>query len=372
MPEATRILAIALSTFVLFTLTSSAQIVRFDSSAWQMEGADHHLMDYHGKAALFLKGASAELETPDFLNGEIEFDIAFSAERGFSGVQWRIVNDANGEIFYFRPHLSGMPDANQYTPVDNGVTAWQLLHGPAYSSPIRYRRNEWQHVRIVFSGRLADIYVDSNEPVLTVKLKRDPQPGNVAVYASSFAPAYFANFQYRISDEVETVGTPAEIEAAEPGTVTWWEVSSAFAEDSLAGADRLAEDFTADLTWNSLAAYEDGVSNLARVAKASEGRNTVLARVNIRSESARTETVRFGYSDRVRVYLNGTFLYAGDNSYRTRDYRYLGTIGLFDEVPLRLSSGENELLFAVSEDFGGWGLIARFQNPDTVSLMSAW
>ena len=67
--------------------------------------------------------------------------------------------------------------------------------------------------------------------------------------------------------------------------------------------------------------------------------------------------LRFGYSDRASVYLNGQLVYRGSNDYQSRDYRYLGTIGPFDEVPLRLHRGANELVVAVSESFGGWDLI---------------
>ena len=42
--------------------------------------------------------------------------------------------------------------------------------------------------------------------------------------------------------------------------------------------------------------------------------------------------MRFGYSDRVRVYLGGRLIYAGNNDYRSRDFRYLGTIGWFDAL----------------------------------------
>jgi len=69
--------------------------------------------------------------------------------------------------------------------------------------------------------------------------------------------------------------------------------------------------------------------------------------------------VSFGYSDRVRVYLNGQLIYAGNNGYGSRDYRYLGTIGYFDQLRLPLRAGFNELWFAVSESFGGWGIMAR-------------
>lgn len=45
-----------------------------------------------------------------------------------------------------------------------------------------------------------------------------------------------------------------------------------------------------------------------------------------------------------------------------RDYRFLGTIGLFDEVYLPLKKGENELWLAVTESFGGWGIKALIED----------
>jgi hypothetical protein len=70
----------------------------------------------------------------------------------------------------------------------------------------------------------------------------------------------------------------------------------------------------------------------------------------------------------VSVYLNGTLLYRGDNTYVSRDYRYLGTIGQFDEVPLSLQPGVNELVFVVSEGFGGWGITATFLDTNGMSF----
>jgi len=80
--------------------------------------------------------------------------------------------------------------------------------------------------------------------------------------------------------------------------------------------------------------------------------------------------VAFGYSDPVRAYFNDRLVYSGDNGYQTRDYRYLGTIGLFDEVWLPLERGDNELWFAVSEDFGGWGIVCRLQDLDGVEIVT--
>ena len=65
-----------------------------------------------------------------------------------------------------------------------------------------------------------------------------------------------------------------------------------------------------------------------------------------------------GYSDVAAVFVNDTLIYKGNNTYQSRDYRYLGTIGLFDRVALPLQAGENEVWIAVSEAFGGWGILA--------------
>ncbi|MFI5042590.1 MAG: hypothetical protein ACHQNA_12215 [Acidimicrobiales bacterium] len=68
------------------------------------------------------------------------------------------------------------------------------------------------------------------------------------------------------------------------------------------------------------------------------------------------------------VFLNGRPLSGGDDSYRTRDYRFLGSIGWSDAVYLPLAEGDNEFAVAVLEDFGGWGVQARFPDPDWLSF----
>ena len=95
----------------------------------------------------------------------------------------------------------------------------------------------------------------------------------------------------------------------------------------------------------------------------------VLGDQPLRSDKPRSVPLRLGYSDRARVYLDGRLLYVGDNSYRSRDYRYLGTIGLFDEIWLPLNRGENQLWVAVSEDFGGWGILGRLAEVEGVSIL---
>ena len=78
-------------------------------------------------------------------------------------------------------------------------------------------------------------------------------------------------------------------------------------------------------------------------------------------EEEQDKRLDFGFSDRVRVYLNGRLLFQGDDTYRSRDYRFLGSIGYFDALYLPLRKGENELLMAVSEDLGGWAALENLR-----------
>lgn len=349
--------------------------VPFTSDRWRIDGAADAVRfeQFRGREAVRLQGGALILDDVDFRNGTIEFDMAFPHGRGFHGVSFRIENDREYEHFYFRSHLSGMPDANQYQPVIGGSAAWQLLHGEPYSSATVYPENEWIHVRLVVQGDSAEIYVDSSEPEVTFRLRSRAASGGLAVDGSGLNPVWYADFSYSLSDE-SLRGSAAGIVAPPEGSVTTWEVSTPVTEQSVSG-DRLDAGEMSEGSWRLLEAEENGVVNLARIIddKVADGRdrsvtNTVIARLRIASDAARSVPVQFGYSDRVRVFMNGRQLYAGDNGYQSRDYRYLGTIGLFDTVWLDLADGENLLEFAVSEDFGGWGLMARFPDQDGLTF----
>ncbi len=140
-----------------FALPLHAQTIPFDSDRWEFDARESRVEEYLGRQSLFLKGGLALVKDSKFLNGVVEFDIAFSPERTFVGTVWRVLDKNNYEEFYFRPHQSGNPDANQYTPNFNGVAGWQLYYGEDYSAPVRYRFNEWMHVKIVVAGKQAEV-----------------------------------------------------------------------------------------------------------------------------------------------------------------------------------------------------------------------
>ena len=128
-----------------------------------------------------------------------------------------------------------------------------------------------------------------------------------------------------------------------------------FSADALQGAS-LERAIQRERNWTSLAAETTGITNLAAVANGAAG-DTVFVRHDITTDRAGNKRLTLGYSDKASVFLNGELIYSGDNTYQTRDYRYLGTIGLFDSVVLPLKKGRNELWIAVTEVVGGWGVM---------------
>jgi hypothetical protein len=355
-------------TLAVAATNAHAEQYPFDSDAWSIDGEDAEVVNYLGRTALRLKGAAAELQGVDLEDGVIEFDVAVTPERGFVGGFFRKTGPGDYENFYIRPHQSGNADANQYNPVFNGVASWQLYHGPGYGEPVEYRYDEWMHIKIAFGGDRADIYVDSETPTISVRrLLRPTASGGVGVNASNFAAGHFSNFEvsglpedYRFAPW-QNDPPPLEI-------VNTWQVSDAFPATSLEGVHELSADSKNGRQWTKVYAWEGGITNLAQVQGTSPDANTAFARLVIESEGAQTKGLSFGYSDDVAVFVNGTLIYSGSNYYLSRDYRYLGTIGLFDKVYLPLKAGANEVWFAVTENFGGWGIQAKFDDLDGIVL----
>lgn len=352
-------------------MQAAPEVIPFDSERWEMQAAEKRIEAYQGQKSLYMKGGLALIKDSDFTNGIIEFDVAFGKERGFAGVRWRYQGGGNYEDFYLRPHQSGNPDANQYTPVFNGVSGWQLYHGQGYAKPVVYDFNQWMHVKIVVSGSQAEVYIkDMETPAVIIhELKHDIKSGKLGVGVGNFAPAYFSNFSYTaMSSPPALKGTPMQMEPPAPGTIMKWQVSNAINEASLQNKHHLTAAEKSALTWQPLESEHTGLANLARVQGISQESNTAFAKVTVFSDFDQIKRVKLGYSDRVLVYCNDRLIYGGNNTYRTRDYRYLGTIGYFDEVYLDLKKGENELWIAVSESFGGWGLQAVFEDQNGIEV----
>lgn len=354
---------------LLLSGTAYSQVIPFDSNRWDIQAKEGRMTDHLGRKSLLLQGGSAVVKDSQFTDGIIEFDIAFSEERGFMGAIWRIQDAENYENFYIRPHQSGQPDANQYQPVFNGIDAWQLYYGEGYGAPVKYDFNQWTHVKIVVAGKQVEIYIkEMNAPALVSGMKREVKVGKVGLSVGSFAPAYYSNFSFTAMANPPLKGKPKSPEPTPAGTVTSWLVSNVIEGKSLEKKYQLVQSDKQALSWKRLDCESTGTVNLAQLHGINETQNTVFARLVIQSDSEQVKKIRFGFSDEVKVYFNDRLIYGGSDLYRSRDHRFLGTIGLFDELYLPLKKGDNELWMAVTENFGGWGIKALFDEMQGIKI----
>ena len=334
--------------------------IPLDDEHWDWGGAGPAPAEHLGRACIaFGDGFGVAMARDiDLGDGVIELELAVGRERSFHGVVWHLLDAENYESFFVRPHQVGNPDAVQYTPVYNDVSAWQLYHGPGFWAPIAFPLEQWFTIRVAFDDGRGEVFVgDRDVPALVIaELKMAQASGRVGILVGG-PGLHVARFA--CGAEVDLASSPPPPAERRPGVIARWEVSDPFPERVVAEAQVLDSGFVADRTWTTLEAEPSGLVNLARTTGIVGDRNTVLARATIAAERPETRSLAFGFSDRAVVFLNGRALYRGDDAYRTRDYRFLGNIGLWDTLYLPLEAGANDLVVAVSEDFGGWGVLAR-------------
>jgi hypothetical protein len=101
----------------------------------------------------------------------------------------------------------------------------------------------------------------------------------------------------------------------------------------------------------------------ARLRGDVRGGKVVFARTTIYSDRDEIRKMSLGYSDEAVVFLNGAPIYSGNNTLSFRQPEFLGLLdAASDAVYLPLKKGENELLLAVTEFFGGWGFLCRLDQ----------
>jgi len=358
-------------TALLFIQLNIAQdIIPIDTTNFEINAQSYVIEQYKGQNAIYIQGGSIIPKNMTFLNGTIEYDIYLKKEQAFPGVSFRMTKEQNAEQFYIRPHQSGNPDANQVLPVTRGISPWQLYLGPKYSFVYNYKYNTWTHVKIVVNGTKAQVYIDhAKKANLSWNLFNPTQEGILIFRGGNRSGIHLANIRINKSNTTLVDFKPAERKPID-GLISEWEISDKFEE-------KLLDDITtiksaiAVRKWGKKIQVEEGTAaNISRQISLRNKipGNTVFAKVNINSNTEQTKLFEFGYSDRVVVILNGQPIYRGNNNFRSRDYRYLGSVGLFDATYLNLKKGKNELLLAVSENFGGWLVTGKFKDSKGIKI----
>ncbi|MCY1720076.1 hypothetical protein OU798_06965 [Prolixibacteraceae bacterium Z1-6] len=322
---------------------------------------------YKGKECLKTDEGVAIAKDLNFKNGIIQFNMCIQPGRGFAGVRFRGDGMGNTEEFYIRKHQSGNPDAIQYTPVYNGNAGWQLYYGEGYGAVKKHVFDEWFVVKLVISGSKGEVYIsDMEKPVLVIhELKLGEREGKIAFYG----PARFADIKVTPMDSPVLKGEFKEIVKAGDEVIKSYPVSEVFDAEKLIYENLLPANFTKKLQFNNWETEADGLLNISKTGALAEKKNAVLLKIIIDSETNLLKRMDFGFSDGAKIFVNGKSVWQGNDVYRSRDYRFLGTIGYFDSVYLDLQSGKNEIVVMVAENFGGWGFKARFENLNGIKLI---
>jgi hypothetical protein len=348
-----------------------------DSPRWQL-GPKATVADYLGRRCFDLDDDVATLKDFEMTDGTIDVDMAGTGARAFYNILFRIRANGDGETVYLRPHKTGLDDAQQYTPLFQGVAAWQIYNGPGFTAPVDIPRNEWFHVRLVVSGAQAKLYVsDMTKPSLVISdLKSGRHTGGVA-----FTGVHISDVQIR---QMRPAAWERHEPATPPSTITEWQLSQSM--DALQhDLERPLSKQEADsMRWERVHAEAPGFVVISRYRKAPNivpsfardfsrrlepqpGMQLVYARTTIISDRDQIKKLNIGYSDDIIVLLNNRILYQGRSAQRFRDPGFLGIVNAEnDAVYLTLKKGPNELLLAVSELTGGWGFICRLADMNGI------
>jgi hypothetical protein len=346
--------------------------VPFDSSRWTIDGPRAELVEHLGRHGVRLGDGSALLKDVQFQDGTIEVDVS-GPSSGFAFLVFRATTPKDHEDVYLRMAMSGTPDALQYMPMYGGEGAWQLYHGPGYTASVVFDPAAWTHLRVDVAGRRATVFVgEATTPAMVVEeLQGGNGPGAIGVIGGSTSKTQpgvvFSNFRYTSRPPAPTPTATAAV-SARPGVLRDWMLSPAVSivrspTDSLPSASLPAVARTDRRDWLSVQAEPTGLLNISRYRAMAGPLSLVVARTVIHADRNEVRRLVFGYSDDVTIFLNGRPLFAARNGLSARYSTDLGLMTPDDAVFLPLRPGDNELLFAVAESFGGWGLEARLDEP---------
>jgi len=361
---------------VLFSFMGRAQVVPLRAANWDFMpgavefgggpagvGADGGQMKIVGPGYVVLKNV-------DFADGTIEFDDQPMNEN-FNSFFFHFQDSLENEIFYFRTARGvGHPNARegvQYAPMVKGVNCWNVMDH--YQGFATFGNKAPNHVKLVISGKQMRVYVNSQrQPTLEIpRLEGNTTHGTLAFRGEAI-----------ISHLVLRRGQVEGLESREGPDPTsndsryirHWQVTKA---DTIPAP----MDFTMALypgketVWSPLDAERRGFVNLTRLYGGGYPRHHIaFLKTTIHADSARQVTMRLGFLDEVWVFLNGEWAYVDKNLFQSPIAKVpKGRMSLENAMlRLPLKRGDNELVIGVGNNFFGWGIMARLDDIEGITL----
>jgi hypothetical protein len=186
-------------------LNAHAVSVSMDAKSWTVADSqattagafEEHL----GRPSIHLQRGIAMLNGVSFQNGSVEADvIASHPGSGFVGLAFRMQSTKKYELIYVRNGIGKQPNAVQYDPVFGGSITWQMH--PGFQADAEIPQDRWNHLKIVFKGPHAELYIDhADKPLLVVNnLEQGDSRGSIGVWSLADG-GYVSNVEYTQSPD---------------------------------------------------------------------------------------------------------------------------------------------------------------------------
>jgi hypothetical protein len=340
------------------------------SAQWEFPAGNAGFITHKNVPALQILGNEKTIVKDfQFADGTIEFDMEPQAEP-FAGIYFRMSDNSETEYFYLRLARAGnlaAMDAAQYAAYNKGVNLWDLLDH--YQGPANFRMNDWNHIKLVVSGRQMLVYVnDMTRTTLEIpRLEGNTSSGRLAFNGRCI----IANLVIR-PGEVEGLSPREGFDPThhDPRYLRTWQHNDP--QPLPRGREVFEGDFPKpSVVWNDIQAERRGLINLSRLYGGGDGRRYVWLRTKLVSKTEQTRRISLGFSDEVWMFLNKAPVFVDKNIYTSPQMRKDpdGRISVENaNVEITLKAGENELLVGLANDFFGWGLIARLDKMDGIEV----
>ena len=345
--------------------------IPMEAERWDYAENQVEFINYQSEEAMKILKDQGQVVLNDFLftDGTIEFDVALTSGAPFVSIYFRQQNPDNAECFYLRTYRAGNPDgadAAQYAPMVEGVNLWDVLGH--YQGPAVLKAEGWNHIKLVVSGERMVVFVNNLEqPTLNIpKLEGNTTQGSLAFEGR----AIFTNLVIN-SNEVEGLTPQAGYDPTynDPRYLRKWSVSEP--TDFPRGREVSEKDFPTDQTrWDAIAAERRGLMNLTRRFGKNENRRLVWLKTKISSETDQQRRLDLGFSDEVWIFINDRLLYVDKNLYGSPIMKEPDGRCSIENTSLMipLQAGDNELLIGIANDFYGWGIMARLDQIENVTI----
>jgi hypothetical protein len=351
----------------------TAQVVPLKAEDWVFRPGAVEFGDSGGVARMKILSSQGNvlLKHGDFSDGTIEFEV-IPIDPGFSQFDFRWQDSTETECFYFRTARgAGHPyvmEAVQYAPIVKGTMWWDIM--AHYQGNASFSQAAVNHVKLVVSGRRTLVFVNggaSGRATLDIgELEGNTTHGSIGFSGQ----AIISNLVLK-PGKVEGLSPVAatDPEANDPRYLRHWQMT---APDSLAPG----VDFSYGLmpgkstVWQPIDAERLGLINLGRKWVVNRSHQIIWLKTVVHADVAGRYNLRLGFVDEVWMFLNGRFLYTDKNFYGQPVAKIpRGRLSLENAaMGLPLQQGDNELLVAVGSNFYGWGIMARFDDLDGLTI----